>query len=373
MPDLKESKRHAKVVARRKWAPGFAILPRLGQFAACPRPEAPGHQGRKLMYSRRLFAGFLAALASGMAPGSALAADTVAIAQFGPHPQLDAVVTAFKAELAAEGYTEGDKISFVESQANFDASLIPQMVTKLQGSSPKLMLTITTPVSQGAKQLLAGSNIPVIFAAVTDPVSAKLVPAWDKSDPMMTGASDLQDIEAILAFTRKLFPDAKRLALPYNPGEDNDLAALKLVKDNAGKYGFEVVELGIDNTNDIPIRIASLQGKADVMYLPASNLLQPAAPSIAAAAQQIKLPIVNASADVVEKGLVPASFEVDYSKVGTNAGKLAAAFLGGRAIAELPPIKPTYEDHHALINEKVLTDLGYSVPPDLKDCNCFVK
>ena len=232
-------------------------------------------------------------MAIAMAPGLALAADTIAIAQFGAHPQLDAVVTAFKAELAAQGYTEGDKITFVESQANFDASLIPQMITKLQGSSPKLMLTITTPVSQGAKQLLSGTDIPVIFAAVTDPVSAKLVPGWDKSDAMMTGASDLQDIDAVLAFTRKLFPDAKRLALPYNPGEDNDLAALKLVKEHAPKQGFEVVELGIDNTNDIPIRIASLAGKADVMYLPGSNLLQPAAPAIAAAAQQIKLPVVS--------------------------------------------------------------------------------
>jgi putative ABC transport system substrate-binding protein len=320
-----------------------------------------------------MITGLVALLALALAPASASAADTIAIAQFGPHPQLDAVVAAFKAELAAEGYTEGDKVTFVESQANFDASLIPQMVTKLQGSSPKLMLTITTPVSQGAKQLLAGSNIPVVFAAVTDPVAAKLVPAWDKPDQAMTGASDLQDIDAVIAFTRKLFPDAKRLALPYNPGEDNDVATLNLVKEHAGKHGFEVVELGIDNTNDIPIRIASLQGKADVMYVPASNLLQPAAPAVAAAAQSIKLPIVNSSQVEVEKGLMPASFEVDYSRVGTNAGKLAGAFLAGKAIAELPPMKPVYEDHRALINEKVLTDLGHSVPADLKGCNCFVK
>ena len=325
------------------------------------------------MYMRRLITGLIAALALGTASAAVLAADTIAIAQLGPHPQLDAVVAAFKRELAAEGYAEGDKVTFVESQANFDASLIPQMVTKLQGSSPKLMLTITTPVSQGAKQLLAGSNIPVIFAAVTDPVAAKLVPAWDKSDVAMTGASDLQDIDAVIAFTRKLLPDAKRLALPYNPGEDNDVATLKLVKEYAPKHGFEVIEIGIDNSNDIPIRIASLQGKADVMYVPASNLLQPAAPAIAAAAQQIKLPIVNSSQVEVEKGLMPASFEVDYSRVGTNAGKLAGAYLGGKAIADLPPMRPVYEDHRALINEKVLVDLGFSVPDGLKDCNCFVK
>jgi len=70
---------------------------------------------------------------------------------------------------------------------------------------------------------------------------------------------------------------------------------------------------------------------------------------------------------------MPASFEVDYSRVGTNAGKLAGAYLGGKAIADLPPMRPVYEDHRALINEKVLVDLGFSVPDGLKDCNCFVK
>ena len=62
------------------------------------------------MLSRRLFTGLAVAAALAVAPGAALAADTIAIAQFGPHPQLDAVVTAFKAELAAQGYTEGDKL-----------------------------------------------------------------------------------------------------------------------------------------------------------------------------------------------------------------------------------------------------------------------
>ena len=36
-------------------------------------------------------------------------------------------------------------------------------------------------------------------------------------------------------------------------------------------------------------------------------------------------------------------------------------------------MRPVYEDHRALINEKVLVDLGFSVPDGLKDCNCFVK
>lgn len=311
-----------------------------------------------------------ASLAAAFLCGSAIAGDKIGIAQFGKHPQLDAVVDAFKAELKAEGFTD---LEFVENQINFDTNLIPQMVTALQAASPKLILSVTTPVSQGTKQIVAGSNIPVIFAAVTDPVAAKLVPAWDKADAMMTGASDLQDIDAIMAFTRKLLPDAKRLGFPYNPGEDNDVAALKIVQDIAPKHGFSVVEVGVDNSNDIPVRIASLKGKADVIYVPGSNLLQPAVPAVAAAANEAGIPVVNASQDAVEKGLVVASFEVSYEQVGKNAGKLAAAYLKGTPIADLAPVKPAYEDHRALINLTVLKASGRELPAELKDCNCFVE
>ncbi len=143
----------------------------------------------------------------------------VGIANFGEHPQLNASIAGFKEAMAANGFAEGTDVVYSESHTNFDASLVPQMIAKLQAENPKLIYTITTPVSQIAKKALAGSGIPIVFSAVTDPVAAKLVPSWDKGDDGMTGASDLHDIAAVLEFTHKFLPDAKRLALPYNPGE----------------------------------------------------------------------------------------------------------------------------------------------------------
>ncbi|HBN51575.1 MAG TPA: ABC transporter, partial [Thalassospira sp.] len=165
----------------------------------------------------------------------------VGIANFGEHPQLNASIAGFKEAMAANGFAEGTDVVYSESHTNFDASLVPQMIAKLQAENPKLIYTITTPVSQIAKKALAGSGIPIVFSAVTDPVAAKLVPSWDKGDDGMTGASDLQDIAAVLEFTHKFLPDAKRLALPYNPGEANDVALLEKVQELAPAAGFTVV------------------------------------------------------------------------------------------------------------------------------------
>ncbi|WP_275575793.1 ABC transporter substrate binding protein, partial [Stenotrophomonas maltophilia] len=76
--------------------------------------------------------------------------------------------------------------------------------------------TVTTPVSQIAKQQLAGSGINIVFTAVTDPVAAKLVPSWEAGDTGITGSSDLQDVAAVMEFTKKLLPEAKRFGVPYN-------------------------------------------------------------------------------------------------------------------------------------------------------------
>lgn len=86
----------------------------------------------------------------------------IAIAGWGPHPTLDEAIAGFKKGLAEEGFT-ADKISFDETNVNFDAALIPQMLTRLAGSQPDLMATIATPVSIAARNQLRTRTFPVVF------------------------------------------------------------------------------------------------------------------------------------------------------------------------------------------------------------------
>ncbi|MBD9371368.1 ABC transporter [Rhizobium sp. ARZ01] len=307
-----------------------------------------------------------------MAAGSA-AADPIriGIANFGEHPQLNASIVGFKKALAENGFVEGTDVVYTESHTNFDASLVPQMIQKLQSEQPKMIYTVTTPVSQIAKKALAGSGIPVVFTAVTDPVAAKLVPSWEAGDEGMTGATDLQDVGAVMAFAKKLVPTAKRIGVPYNPGEANDVALLEKMKEAGPAAGLEVVEVGVDNVNDIQQRIASLAGKADVIYTPASNLLQPAIAAVAAAARQAGIPIVNSDDAAVRNGVVPASFAVNYDQVGIAAGKIAAEILKGKDPKEIPAWRPAYEDHAPLVNKDVLKEFGAELPASFDNCECF--
>jgi putative tryptophan/tyrosine transport system substrate-binding protein len=296
----------------------------------------------------------------------------IGIANFGEHPQLQQAVDGFKKALTAAGMVEGKDVTYTISHTNFDATMVPQMLAKLKAEGSKMIYAVTTPVAQMAKKEFAGS-IPVVFGAVTDPVAAALVPSWEAGDAGMTGASDLQDIKAILTFAKKLLPNAKTIAMPYNPGEANDVAALELLTKEATAMGMGVASVGIDNVNDIGPRIASLKGKADVLYLVGSNLLQPAAPAVAAAAREIGMPMLNSADGPVKDGIALASFSINYEQVGINAGKIAAQILKGADPKSIAPVKPAYEDHAPMISQKMLDAAGLKLSDELAACNCIVK
>lgn len=310
----------------------------------------------------------LAALGTGMA---AAEPKTVAIANFGEHPQLNAVADGFKAEILASGLAEGKDVVFTTDHVNFDATLLPQMIAKIEATKPALILSITTPVSQNVKNQLGDKGIPIVFAAVTDPVAAGLVPSWDKGGTNISGASDALDINATLAFARKLFPNAKTIGVPYNPGEANDVATLALFKTFAAANGFEVVEVGIDNTNDIQSRIAALAGKADLLYGPGSSMIQPAISAVASAANEAKIPLINSDAGPVTEGIIPAAFAVSYEKIGHMAGAIAVRALKGEPLESIAPVKPAYDDHTITISKKAMAAIGATIPDSFADCGCI--
>jgi putative ABC transport system substrate-binding protein len=327
-----------------------------------------------IMTRRGLAAGALGLVGLFLSAVSAAAEPIhIGIAQWGRHPQLDAVNSSFRAELTRQGYVEGKDVVYDWEVANFDASILPQILAKLKSASPKLIMTISTPVAQSAKQSLRGAGIPIVFAAITDPIKAKLVMDWDHGADDMTGSSDQQNAASIIAFTQKLIPSIKKLGMLYNPGEDNNLSILERLKAAGKDAGIEIVEAGCDNAADIPIRTASLKGRAEAVFVPSGGMMQPAIPAISAAAGQVSLPVINSSAVAARDGLVLAGYEVNYDEVGREAGAIAAKILKGAKPADIPPVRVGKDDFKVVISAKQLKKLGLSLPAALADCQCVVE
>ena len=319
----------------------------------------------------------LRALLAGLAIGAALAVPAtaqstdprLAIALFGPHPSLQQVSDGFKTALEAAGFTP----TYDEGNVNFDRSLVPQFLNRLAAGDPDLMLTITTPMAQSARQILANRDFPIVFAPVTDPVQAGLVETWDAGAPMMTGVSNIPDLAATVDFMKTLVPGMTRLGILYNPGDDSDTAFANRLQTIAPELGVEVLLIGVDNTNDIPQRVTSARGRADALFVPASSLLQPASPAIASAAARISMPVFSSNTQSVGDGLALAAFAVDFYRIGERAGEIAARILGGEDPETIAIAVPAPEDHTIRISQRQMTALGLTLPASLDGCDCVVE
>lgn len=312
-----------------------------------------------------------AAAAAMTAIGAAQAQTVIGIANLGAHPSIALTIAGFKAEMARLGHTEGGNTSYVYSDANFSQALMPQMFTQIVSQKPRLILTITTSVSQTALAAVTDKSVPMVFAMVTDPVKAGLVPSWDKGGPRFVGASDMQDFDAVLAFARKLFPKARSFGVLYNSGEVNDMVTNQMLQAAARTAGLEFRPVSVDAVGDIAQRAELLRG-VDFLYITGSNLVQSAIPAVSSSMNRLGIPILSNETEFVKTGLASANYAVSLQSIGANAARLADQVLKGKATSQLPVARPSPQDYVTTINRGRFKALGLPIPPAFESCGCFV-
>ncbi len=316
-----------------------------------------------------------AVLALSLLAASAVAAvpRVVAIVSFGEHPALQEVIDGMKASMTKRGFKDGQDVAYTFSHVNWERNLIPQMLAKVASERPAVIVTITTPVTQTAVRAIGESGIPIVFSAVQDPVVAGVIPNWTTPSKIMTGASNLVDMDGTLGFIKTLLPGAKRLGLPFNPGDDADNALRARLVQFAPKHGLELVPVAVDNTNDLPQRMQTFAGKVDAIYVIPSNLFQPVTSQIAALTGRMNIPAFNGLPAPILKGEMLGSYSVDWKKIGDNTAAIVERVLGGEKVSEIPPSVPTAKDHSMVISRSQLEKLGLSLPAALANCDCLVK
>lgn len=296
----------------------------------------------------------------------------VAMAGWGPHPTLNESIEGFKKGLAEGGFVEGKGVIFDETNVNFDAALIPQMLRRLSGADPDLMATIATPVSVAARNQLRSRTFPIVFFPIADPVHSGLVPSWKTGDKLMTGASVALDYPAVLAFFRKLLPDMKRLGLLYDTGDDSSKSAVDGMEAAAAGGPIELVKIGVDNPNELAQRVQSAVGRVDALFTVASGRIQQGMAAISATADRAKLPVITSVPQAVQQDYALAALAVSFGQSGYAAGKIAARILKGEDPASIPPYRATEAEHKPMINGEKMKALGIKLPPALASCNCII-
>ena len=282
----------------------------------------------------------------------------IAIANYGPHASLEATIAGLKEELGRKGLVENQDFVYEMLDANFDHTLIRQMLAKLKAQHPAVLVTVSTPVTQGAKTI---HDIPIVFTDITSPLEVGLLKEENKANANMTGASDRQDLRIFLSFAKKILPHAKRIGLLYSTSDANDMALVNMMQQAAKQFDMQVVLVPVEHANDVKLRMQAFKDKVDFIYVGVSGPIQPSLPTIAAEGARMHIPVFNADEDAVKQHIVLGSCGVSYYKVGVNTADIVYDIFQGQDISTLPPRYPQQDDHQGYISKKVADKFGINL------------
>ena len=286
----------------------------------------------------------------------------IAIANYGPHITLQQTIDGLKEKLNDLGYIENKNIHYEIMDVNFDTAMINQMIIKLKSSKPDVIIAISTPVAQSAKNMV--KDIPIVFVDITDPIESGLGNQTG-SNSNITGASDKQDLFLMLDLAKKVIPNARKVGLLYSTGENNDLSLVKELKVAAKKYNMEVVDVPVEHARDTATRMNLFKDKVDFIYTGSSAVVQTAFSSIIQKAESMNLPIINFDHSEVINNNVLASFGVAFNQIGANAALITHSLLNGESANNIEIIYPGRNDHIGYLSKKRAEKLGLIIPSDL--------
>jgi putative ABC transport system substrate-binding protein len=289
---------------------------------------------------------------------------TVCISQIATHPDLDNNRQGIIDGMAEMGYVEGDNVEFVIRNAEGDMTTQATIADYFVSLDPDIIQAITTPTAQTIVAAAEGTDIPIIFSSVTDPVTAGLVPSWTQAAANVTGVSDWFEMPPQIELILAVMPDVETLGIAYNAGETNAVVQAQEFKTAAATFGLDVVEATAATTADVYAAGMSLVGRCDAIWIPTCNTVGGVGiESIIQVGEENGLPVFGSALGMIETGLV-GGCSVDYYWVGLQAGYMAARILDGESIASIPPLKAAVS---TIVYPEAAARMGITIPQSVID------
>ena len=264
------------------------------------------------------------------ANAEAPAADTfkVAIIQQLDHSSLDEIRNAIEAQLTALATEKGVTIEFTYDNGQNDTSMLTQIATQVVADKPDMIIPIATLAAQYAVLAAEGTDIPIVYAAISDPEGAGLTGLKN-----VTGVSDALNTPFILDMMMAAQPDVKTVGLLYSTSEINSEAPIAEAKAYLDAKGIAYIEKTGTTSGEIVEAAASLVGRAEAVFTPTDNAVMAAEASVAELLNGSSIAHYTGADSFVQSGAF-TTCGVNYTELGTKSADIAFDILMGGEIGE---------------------------------------
>ncbi|MBN1428861.1 MAG: ABC transporter substrate-binding protein [Anaerolineae bacterium] len=273
-------------------------------------------------------------LLSGACKNSSQAKHTVVIGVVIESEPLVVTFDGLRKGMADLGYVEGDNITYIfNGVVGSDLDDIDHEVEGLLAKKVDLFFTPGTVPTLRVKQAVEGTDIPVIFAPVINPVDAGVVDSLSYPGGNVTGVETGDTLPKAMEWLITIAP-ATNFYVPYHPDDVTSVSTIPVLMSTAATLGIDVTIDEVSSPEDVVAAIRSLPEDTDVLFVPMARL-EAGLDDYAAAAMECDVAIGSYQPSYMRNGIL-VNFSVDLFEMGKQASRLVDQALRGASPAELP-------------------------------------
>ena len=269
---------------------------------------------------------------------------------------------AFVARLRELGWIEGRTVAIEIRWAEGRRERVAEIAAEFVQLKVDVIVTSATPPTLAAKQ--ATAVIPIVFAAVSDPVGPGLVASLARPGGNVTGLANQTSDTAgkKLELLREAVPGLRRLAIMGNVGNPASVLEMGEVQATARTLGLEVTTSEIRRAEDIAPAFEALKDRADALYLGSDPLMNTNRTRVNILAVGARLPTMQGAREYVEAGGL-MSYGPNFPDQFRRVADFVDRILRGTKPADIPVEQPTKFD--LVINLTTAKALRLEVPASL--------
>ena len=285
----------------------------------------------------------------------------IGICNYVDDASLNQIYENIEAQLKKLGEEEGVNYEISYDNCQADSNVLNQIITNFADAEKvDLMVGIATPVAMAMQSATEDSGIPVVFSAVSDPMSAQLVESLDAPGANVTGTSDYLNTDAIMDLIFAANPDTAKVGLLYDVGQDSSEAAIEDAKAYLDNKGVEYVERTGTTVDEVMLAADALVSDGvDAVFTPTDNTIMTAELSIYEKFAEAGIPHYTGADSFALNGAF-LGFGVDYSNIGVETANMINDILVNDADPATTPVK-TFDNGIATVNTEICEQLGFDL------------
>lgn len=274
----------------------------------------------------------------------------------------DLLLEGFNSEMALRGYTEGENVRYLYEFIPVDelnnVQFIESRLKDFLTQDVDVLLTMSREISLAARNLVGGTDLPVLFVGTLDPVYDGLVDSLLQPEGNITGIRSANSIPKALEWL-VMITGAKKVYVPYNPGDAVSIDCFGDINEAASKLRIELILGEVHSVEEAVKAIEDLPADYGAVYRIPSPLLDMNSIETNQAAIRRRIPMCSPHR---LDDTILATFAPDLFATGEMLARLVQKIDQGAKPSDLPV---ETMDVCFTINLKTAEEIGLNIPNDI--------